>query len=130
MVSHLKFYAIKYDSTLINVSCVLTGLCVLPLNIVNEKIFVFLWFWFIALAILSAISLFYRVAVCLWPKVRLYLLRARSRLSNHEDIEHIAEKSQIGDWFILYQLGKNIDPLIYKEVINEYAAKLDGKSQV
>lgn len=102
----------------------------LPLNIVNEKIFVFLWFWFIALTILSGISLFYRVAVCFWPKVRLYLLRARSRLSSHEDVEHIAEKCQIGDWFILYQLGKNIDPLIYKEVITELAQKLDGKTMV
>lgn len=106
------------------------GLCVLPLNIVNEKIFVFLWFWFIALTILSAISLVYRVAVCFWPKVRLYLLRARSRLSSHEDVEQIADKCQIGDWFILYQLGKNIDPLIYKEVITDLAQKLDGKTIV
>ncbi|KAG5667871.1 hypothetical protein PVAND_015838 [Polypedilum vanderplanki] len=106
------------------------GLCVLPLNIVNEKIFVFLWFWFIALTILSAISLVYRFAVCLWPKVRLYLLRARSRLSSHEDVEQIADKCQIGDWFILYQLGKNIDPLIYKEIIADLAAKLDGKTLV
>jgi innexin len=103
---------------------------VLPLNIVNEKIFVFLWFWFIALTILSGISLIYRIAVCFWPKVRLYLLRARSRLSAHEDVEHIAGKCQIGDWFILYQLGKNIDPLIYKEVITDLAAKLDGKTLV
>jgi hypothetical protein len=58
------------------------------------------------------------------------LLRARSRLSSHEDVEHIADKCQIGDWFILYQLGKNIDPLIYKEVITDLAAKLDGKTLV
>ena len=31
------------------------GLCVLPLNIINEKIYVFLWFWFIFLAIVSGI---------------------------------------------------------------------------
>ena len=31
------------------------GLCILPLNIINEKIYVFIWFWFIFLAIISAI---------------------------------------------------------------------------
>lgn len=103
------------------------GLCVLPLNIVNEKIYVFLWFWFIILSILSGISLMYRAAVVIAPKVRLYLLRARSRLSEHEEIRNIAEKCHIGDWFVLYQLGKNIDPLIYKEVITDLSDRFDGK---
>lgn len=103
------------------------GLCVLPLNIVNEKIYVFLWFWFIILSVLSGISLIYRVVVCLGPKVRLYLLRARSRLSKHEEIEQVAQKCQIGDWFVLYQLGKNIDPLIYTEIIKELSIELENK---
>lgn len=83
-----------------------------------------------SLSIVSAISLAYRAAVVIWPNVRLYLLRARSRLSSHNDVENIAEKCQIGDWFVLYQLGKNIDPLIYKEIIGDLSAKLDGKEVV
>ena len=31
------------------------GLCILPLNIINEKIYVFLWLWFIFLAVVSGI---------------------------------------------------------------------------
>lgn len=106
------------------------GLCVLPLNIVNEKIYVFLWFWFVILSALSGISLLYRMAVVMGPKLRLYLLRARSRLASQDNIETIARKCQIGDWFVLYQLGKNIDPLIYKEVIADLAKKLEGKETV
>lgn len=106
------------------------GLCVLPLNIVNEKIYVFLWFWFIILSVLSGISLIYRMAVIMGPKLRLYLLRARAKLALQVDIERIAKKCQIGDWFVLYQLGKNIDPLIFKEVITDLAMKLEGKETV
>ena len=36
------------------------GLCVLPLNIINEKIYVFLWFWFIIVACITCIHFIYR----------------------------------------------------------------------
>lgn len=106
------------------------GLCVLPLNIVNEKIYVFLWFWFVILSILSGISLIYRVVVVMGPKIRKHLLRARSRLAPQDEIETISKKCQIGDWFILYQLGKNMDPLIYKELVSDLAERLSGKDPV
>jgi len=102
------------------------GLCVLPLNIVNEKIYVFLWFWFIILSILSGISLIYRISVVAGPKLRHLLLRARSRLAESEEVELVANKCNIGDWFLLYQLGKNIDPLIYKEVISDLSREMGG----
>lgn len=103
------------------------GLCVLPLNIVNEKIYVFLWFWFVILSVLTGIALVYRAFVLMGPQVRMFLLRTRSRHTSQEEIEKIAKKCMIGDWFVLYQLGKNIDPLIYKEIVADLADKLDGK---
>ncbi|BES93293.1 unnamed protein product [Nesidiocoris tenuis] len=106
------------------------GLCVLPLNIVNEKIYVFLWFWFIFLTLISGLSLVYRICIVAFPRLRLFLLRARSRLSPLTQIETIANKCQIGDWFIFYQLGKNIDPLIFKELVSDLAKKLEGKETV
>lgn len=108
----------------------LDGLCVLPLNIVNEKIYVFLWFWFLFVAVLSGLNLVYRTAVVVMPKFRLLLLRARSRLAPQEEVETITKKCQIGDWFVLYQLGKNIDPLIFKELVSDLAKRLDGKQSV
>ena len=31
------------------------ALCMLPINVVNEKIYVFLWFWLLLLAIIKTI---------------------------------------------------------------------------
>ncbi|KAG8034515.1 hypothetical protein G9C98_007591 [Cotesia typhae] len=106
------------------------GLCVLPLNIVNEKIYVFLWFWFIILSVISGLSLLYRLAVVLLPKLRLMILRARSRISSQSEIQTISNRFQIGDWFVLYQLGKNIDPLVFKQLITDLATRFEGKESV
>jgi len=106
------------------------GLCVLPLNIVNEKIYVFLWFWFIILSVISGIALLYRIAVVMGSQARVYLLRAQARLATRREVEIVAQKCQIGDWFVLLLLGKNIDPLVYKELITDLAQKFEGKTHV
>merc|ERR1712079_807177 len=45
----------------------LDALCVLGLNIINEKIYITLWFWFIILAILTALYTVYVVAIVSMP---------------------------------------------------------------
>lgn len=46
------------------------ALCVLGMNILNEKIYIFFWFWFIALAVLDACNLILRVLQYLMPSIR------------------------------------------------------------
>merc|ERR1719318_773867 len=50
------------------------ALCVLSLNIVNEKIYLLMWLWLIALTCVSAIAVFYRMAAVMFPSLRTYLL--------------------------------------------------------
>ncbi|XP_025202816.1 innexin inx2-like [Melanaphis sacchari] len=97
------------------------GLCLLPLNTVNEKIYVFVWFWFLFIAVISGINLLYRVAIIISTKFRFVLLRMKSRLSLRNDLITIIENFQIGDWFVLYQIGKNCEPRIFKELISTLA---------
>ena len=56
------------------------GLCVLPLNIVNEKIYVFLWFWFIILSALTGMQIVYRFMTSLAPRLRELLLRGKGQI--------------------------------------------------
>ena len=95
------------------------AICVLPLNIVNEKVYVILWFWLVVLTIVSALVLVYRLFVVLSQGMRTTLLRARARLVPAKQVEAVAGDLSLGDWFLLYQLGKNLDPLIFREVLED-----------
>ena len=46
------------------------ALCVLSMNILNEKIYIFLWFWLIILAVITAINLVIRISSFFIPNVR------------------------------------------------------------
>lgn len=52
----------------------LDGLCVLPLNIINEKIYIFLWFWLVGLAAVTAAFMIYRIATLAGPQIRVALI--------------------------------------------------------
>lgn len=97
----------------------------LPVNIVNEKIYVFLWFWFIGLAVLTGLGLIYRFAICFYPEVRLHRMRSRC-LSPHKHIKNVVRDMKIGDWLILNQVGKNMNPFFYRDLITAISKKLDS----
>merc|ERR1711990_1413603 len=75
------------------------GLCILALNIINEKIYVFLWFWFVGVAIFSAISILYRLIVLMVPTLSWI--------------------DQVGDYWVMYLLSKNLSPVAMKELLEE-----------
>jgi hypothetical protein len=90
---------------------------------VNEKTYIFLWFWFICLAILTAIVLVFRIIMIVTPSLRPRLMHARNRMVPLEAVESVSRKVSIGDWWVLYMLGRNIDPQIYRDVIVEFSKK-------
>lgn len=104
----------------------LDGMCVLSVNNVNEKIYVFLWFWFLLVALISTLNMIYRAAVIMFPLARSVLLKFRSRFAPQDKINVIMRTFQLGDWFVFYQLGKNIEATTYKILINEMVKHLDG----
>jgi len=97
-------------------------LCVLPINILNEKIYIFLWFWFIFLAVASAMNLLYRFITLAIPPLRPWLLKAHlRRRSGSGSCWRV--KLGYGDWFLLNKLGENMNPIVFGELLQEIHAK-------
>ncbi|CAG0893460.1 unnamed protein product [Cyprideis torosa] len=101
------------------------SLCVLPLNIVNEKTYIFLWFWFIIITVLQAMLIIYRLGLILMPALRPFVFHFYHRIIPKDTCEAIARKTSLGDWWVLFMLGSNMDPLIYREVMAELAKKIE-----
>lgn len=102
--------------------------CILTLNHINEKIYVFLWCWFVSLAVLSALTLAYRAIIVFYPRSRSVVTGLRVPIVNRNYLADIIDKSRSGDWLILDLLSRNMDPLCYRDVINDFAQRVDVKN--
>ena len=86
-------------------------------------------FRFVILTLLTLLVVVYRVLICISGGVRAFLLKTRYRRIRSECVDIVMEKSKCGDWFLLYLLGQNIEPVIFKEVVHELARKLGYRSK-
>ncbi|KAG9508618.1 Innexin inx2, partial [Fragariocoptes setiger] len=102
------------------------ALCILPLNIINEKIYIFLWFWFVFLALISGGILIYRVCIIMMDRLRFRVLYQRARLAKKDELKSILEAGDVGDWFLMYMLCKNMDALHFRAVIHKLAISQGG----
>ena len=75
------------------------GLCVLALNIINEKIYVFLWFWFVGVAIFSAITISYRMIVLIVPSLRVSIIMARTLYQVDKEMVEDILRCPNHNWF-------------------------------
>lgn len=93
-------------------------LCVLALNILNEKLFLIIWFWFVFLIVVSVISVVYRLLIVFSLKLRAYLLMTQTRCSNVEEMEDIVDGINYGSFFVLYLIGRNTNPMVYNDILD------------
>ncbi|KAI1289666.1 Innexin shaking-B [Halotydeus destructor] len=120
-VTKCKFYMYGPSASL----QMIDSLCLLPLNIINEKIYICVWFWFLILGALTAVMIMFHLVLIACPPVRVYVLNMRYRLTQLDHLHTIVRKTSIGDWFLIYMLGNNVDSVIFKDLIEDLACSSD-----
>ena len=60
------------------------------------------------------------------PQFREKLLKLCSRVSREEDVEDICKQASLGDWFLLNQLSKNMDALIFRDFLHALSGLIEN----
>jgi len=111
------------------------GLCVLPVNIINEKTFIFIWFWLVFVAVCTGVFLIFRLATFLGTQIRVGLITIHGGKScKRSDVEAILEPNslsyteKLGDWFLLHLICKNLNVLLVNDLIRALHKAEEGNN--
>eukprot|EP00092_Neocalanus_flemingeri_P004139 GFUD01004453.1.p1 GENE.GFUD01004453.1~~GFUD01004453.1.p1 ORF type:complete len:480 (-),score=121.93 GFUD01004453.1:122-1561(-) len=95
----------------------LNALCILSLNIIIDKVYLIIWFWYVFLIVFGLVRLIQRMfQVSPIFRYRLMKLRMHRYFKKSENIENIKcylGDCSIGDWFVLYQMSKNMNRRLF-----------------
>lgn len=98
----------------------LDALCLLPQNVLNEKIFVIVWMWYTVQLTVSISNLVYWTVICYSKKVRVAILRSHAMMVvSRKQIMHLTNKAHLGNFFVLNQIAKNTNSTTFVELMSE-----------
>ncbi|CAN8010856.1 unnamed protein product [Ixodes pacificus] len=98
------------------------AICVLPLNVLNEKLFLFLWFWYAGLLVVGVLTLCYRVTLIAHAPLRCQLLQLRFPDSGR--LGALVKSLSVGDVFLLGLIGQNVDALVFSQLVGELSRRV------
>jgi len=113
------------------------ALCFLPQNVINEKIFVFLYVWYLLMVVATVINLIIIIVMLSMKSLRV---RDISRMSDGyyrlRDIIDVSNNGDFGYWFMLHIIHRNLSPLLFHDLMIEMmtgskakATKVPNKSK-
>jgi hypothetical protein len=102
------------------------AICILGLNMINDKVFAFLWIWHWFIVLIGSIRILTRSGQLVSSRVRYFLMHVKMKrqFKNNAHVKHIQHyirHCSIGDWFVLYQMSKNLNQRFFAEYITVLA---------
>lgn len=99
------------------------ALCILGLNMINDKIFLIIWYWYMTLVFIGLWRLGFRIASIFSWRFRYLLIKWKVRRyfrkdENDRHIHHFIKHCPQGDWLVLYQMSRNMNKRFFADFIS------------
>lgn len=91
--------------------------CMLALNILNDKIFAFVWLWLLFMLVVSILNVIYSTVCLASVTFRMKVLRAQVRSMRTDQLIVVTNRAAFGEWFMLHQMGRNMHPIVFKDIM-------------
>jgi len=106
----------------------INAICILALNMINDKVFLILWWWFFFISIIGTLRILYRIIQTRSPWLRYQLINMRmnryfKRSAKIVKIENFVSQCKLGDWFVLYQLSKNLNRPFFMDFLTHLSVR-------
>jgi len=106
----------------------INAICVLALNMINDKVFLILWWWFFFISLIGVIRIIYRIIQSQSSWLRFHLINMRmnryfKRSAKIVKIENFVTQCKLGDWFVLYQLSKNLNRPFFMDFLTHLSVR-------
>ena len=97
------------------------GLCILPVNVFNEKLYLFIWFLFIGVGIFILFFTLIGGIIIVSRDLRksflcFYILPERKDMKRK--LCRILDLTGFGDWMMFYLLAKNVDRVVFTQIMD------------
>ncbi|KAL9880567.1 innexin inx7 [Glossina fuscipes] len=108
-------------------------LCVMALNIINEKIYTILWFWYAFLFLFTLLGLVWRASTFLFYKnikfTRISFYWAKPGKIDDHELTAVIKKCNFSNWTYLFFLRSNLSEFVFNKVIYHLSSEFPSEQR-